>query len=409
MDRSRRWLLKSSGMALAALGTGAFPGFLTRAAFAGAPAGKKALVVLFLRGGADSLSVVPPLGDPAYAALRPNLALTGSALPLESGWGLHPALAPLVPLWKDGALGLVVAAGQPSPTRSHFDAQDFMEAGTPGHRDPQGFLNRALAAGPAEEPSVFRAVAVQPRLPRSLWGPQQALSINALEDLQIRGGAAGLQAAPGFEQLYAGAVDQALRVTGGEAFSAIHEAASGALARAEPQNGATYPPGQLGQRLRDIARLVHADVGLQIAATEIGGYDTHVQQGADQGQLANQLGALGRALGAFAQDLGPRLGDVCVVAMTEFGRTARENGTRGTDHGTASFMLVIGGIGVRGGRVHGRWPGLGPGQLFEERDLAVTTDYRAVLSEVMSRHLHLPAVEPVFPGFNPSPVGVFAA
>jgi uncharacterized protein (DUF1501 family) len=417
VDHSRRWLLRTSGVALAALGTSGFglPGFLERAARAGAPAAKKALVVLFLRGGADGLSVVPPLGDPAYASLRPNLALAPagrgdrSALPLESGWGLHPALAPLLPLWKDGALALVVAAGQPSPSRSHFDAQDYMEAGTPGTRATQGFLNRALEAGTAEPANPFRAVAVQPRLPRSLWGPQPALSVGALDDLQLRGGPAGAVATPTFEALYADAVDRALRDTGGEAFSALHEAASGALSRTQqPQNGAAYPPGPLAQRLRDIARLIHADVGLEIAATEAGGFDTHVQQGAEQGQLANQLRGLGGALAAFAQDLGPKLGDVCVVAMTEFGRTARENGTRGTDHGTASVMLALGGIGIRGGRVHGRWPGLGAAQLYEGRDLAVTTDYRAVLAEVLSRHLRLPAVERVFPGYAPAPVGLFA-
>jgi uncharacterized protein (DUF1501 family) len=401
----RRLFLKSSGLAF--LGLGLAPGFLARAA-AQTTHGRKTLVLVFLRGGADGLSLVPPVGDPAYYAARPTLALPrpgvdGGALKLDATFGLHPALAALLPLWQSGSLAVVHAAGLQGATRSHFDAQDFCETGTPGLKTTQdGFLNRSLQQLPEPGAGAFRAVALQGTLPRSLQGAAQAVAVEGLSSFHLAG-KGGLDS---FEALYAGAVDQALRSTGQEAFEALRAAASAELSKSPPQNGAVYAKTPLARRLQDTARLVRAGVGLEVVATEMGGWDTHVGEGGATGQLANRLRELGEALAAFAQDLGPRLDSVTVVVMTEFGRTVRENGNRGTDHGTASAMLALGG-GVRGGRVYGQWHGLdGPG-LFENRDLAITIDVRSVLSEALRATLAPPDLTTVFPGFSGQRVGVF--
>jgi uncharacterized protein (DUF1501 family) len=401
----RRFFLKSSGLAF--LGLGFAPGFLARAA-AQTTRGKRTLVLVFLRGGADGLSFVPPVGDPAYYAARPTLALPrpgadGGALKLDATFGLHPALSSLLPLWQSGSLAVVQSAGLQGATRSHFDAQDFCETGTPGLKTTQdGFLNRSLQQLPEPGAGAFRAVALQGTLPRSLQGAAQAVAVEGLSSFHLSG-KGGLD---NFEALYAGAVDQALRSTGQEAFEALRAAASAELSKSPPQNGAVYAKTPLARRLQDTARLVRAGVGLEVVATEMGGWDTHVGEGNATGQLANRLRELAEALAAFAQDLGPKLDDVTVVVMTEFGRTVRENGNRGTDHGTASVMFALGG-GVHGGRVYGNWRGLdGPG-LFENRDLAITIDVRSVLSEALRATLAPPNLGNVFPGFAGQRVGVF--
>jgi uncharacterized protein (DUF1501 family) len=401
----RRLFLKSSGLAF--LGLGFAPGFLARAA-AQTTHGRRTLVLVFLRGGADGLSLVPPVGDAAYYAARPTLALPqpgtdGGALKLDATFGLHPALSSLLPLWQSGSLAVVHSAGLQGATRSHFDAQDFCETGTPGLKTTQdGFLNRSLQQLPEPGAGAFRAVALQGTLPRSLQGAAQAVAVEGLSSFHLSG-KAGLDS---FEALYAGAVDQALRSTGQEAFEALRAAASAELSKSPPQNGAVYAKTPLARRLQDTARLVRAGVGLEVVATEMGGWDTHVGEGNATGQLANRLRELGDALAAFAQDLGPRLDTVTVVVMTEFGRTVRENGNRGTDHGTASAMFALGG-GVHGGRVYGNWRGLdGPG-LFENRDLAITIDVRSVLSEALRATLAPPDLTTVFPGFAGQRVGVF--
>jgi uncharacterized protein (DUF1501 family) len=401
----RRLFLKSTGLAF--LGLGFAPGFLARAV-AQTTRARRTLVLVFLRGGADGLSVVPPVGDAAYYAARPTLALPqpgteGGALRLDGTFGLHPALSALLPLWQSGSLAVVHAAGLVGATRSHFDAQDFCETGTPGLKTTQdGFLNRCLQQLPEPGAGAFRAVALQGTLPRSLQGSAQAVAVEGLSSFHLTG-KTGLDS---FEALYAGAVDQALRSTGQEAFEALRAAASAELSKSPPQNGAVYAKTPLARRLEDTARLVRAGVGLEVVATEMGGWDTHVGEGTATGQLANRLRELGEALAAFAQDLGPKLDTVTVVVMTEFGRTVRENGNRGTDHGTASAMLALGG-GVRGGRVYGSWRGLdGPG-LFENRDLAITIDVRSVLSEALRATLAPPDLTRVFPGFAGPRVGVF--
>lgn len=396
---SRRFLLKASGLSFVGLATA--PGFLARAAEV-APRSNKVLVTLFLRGGADGLSLVPPVGDPDYHLARPTLALQSpgsgenAVLRLDDTFGLHPGLAPLLPLWNDKALAVVHAAGLPQAVRSHFDAQDFMETGTPGVKSTHdGYLNRALEALPAEKASTFRAVALQPTLPRALVGTSPALALGALSEFRLRGSQSGTTT---FAALYAGALDEALRTTGAEATEALSLVEGTRLASLPPANGAEYPRSPLGKRLQDIARLIRSDVGLQVAATEAGGWDTHVGQGAP-GAFAARAKDLGDSLGAFARDLGPRLSDVLVVVMTEFGRTVKENGSRGTDHGTGGAMLVLGG-GVRGGRVAGPWKGLARAHLLDERDVPTLTDYRAVLSEALVGHLGLRSTAPVFPGYE---------
>lgn len=381
----RRDFLKVLGLSLPAL----------QRALAQSPAGKT-LIVIFLRGGVDGLSMVQPTGDRALAALRPGLIHQGAKL--DGFFSLHPAMKGLLPLYATKQLAVLHAVGQANASRSHFEAQDFIESGLAGMKRPDGFLNRALAGVSSD--SAFRAVAVQNALPRSLAGDAPALAFPALAQFRVGGGGGT------FESLYAEAVDEALRTSGHEAFESLDTVKSRNLAKQEPQNGAQYPKGALGKRLEDLARLIHADVGLRIGVTEMTGFDTHQGQGADAGQLANRLQELGDSLAAFAMDLGPKLDDVVVVTMTEFGRTARENGTRGTDHGTASASLVLGG-GVRGGRVISRWPGVGPGTLFEDRDLAVTTDLRAVLAEAIAA-ADIPAKpSDVFPDFTPAKLGLF--
>jgi uncharacterized protein (DUF1501 family) len=396
---SRRQFLRSAG-ALAALG--AVPGFLGRALAASTTSTGRTLVLVFLRGGADGLSIVPPVGDPAYRAARPTLALAppgkdGGALRLDDVFALHPALAPLLPLWSDGTLGIVHAAGLPGATRSHFDAQDFCESGTPGNKSTaDGWLNRAIRRASGTE-GAFRVVAVQPTLPRMLVGDAPAVAMSSLGQFRLPGGPGGSAA---FDALYSQAVDTALRTTGLETFEALREAGSAKLAQLPPANGAEYGNAPIARRLQDVGRLIRSGVGLQVAVTDMGGWDTHVGEGAEKGQLAARLTELGGALAAFSRDLGARWADTRVVVMTEFGRTARENGNRGTDHGTASVMLVLGG-GVRGRRVVGGYRGLGRSELFEERDLAIGTDVRSVLWDAARAQLDLRDASTVFPAFSP--------
>ena len=405
MKIDRRFFLKSSGLAM--LGIGFAPEFLSRALAARASPNKKVLIAIFQRGGADGLSMVPPIGDPHYYSLRPTLAISRpgdgelTAVALDDTFGLHPALAALKRFYDGGSLAIIHAVGSPKPTRSHFDAQDFMEAGTAGELSQDGWLNRAMQAYPQNPSSAFRAVALQQNLPRSLFGTIPAVAMGSIGDFKLRTGRLSTLASRSFESLYTRALDVAIRNTGGETFEALHLIEDAKLEEVPAQNGAEYPNSTLAKRLRDIARLIRADIGLEIAATDCGGWDTHVSQGNAQGQLAGRLKELGDSLAAFATDLGDQMADVCVVTMTEFGRTVRENGNRGTDHGTASAMMVLGGA-VRGRRVLGNWRGLSEPNLYEGRDLAVGTDFRAVLAEVLASHLGISKLTPVFPGFDRS-------
>ncbi|MFP2959152.1 DUF1501 domain-containing protein [Myxococcus sp. 1LA] len=405
---TRRQLLRALGPTVAGLAL--TPGALGRA-FAASPraAARGTLVTVFLRGGADGLSLVPPMEDAAYHRARPTLALKDqgpeAALKLSGPFGLHPRLEALMPLWRDGQLAVLHGVGLPEPVRSHFDAQDFVESGTPGRKStPDGWLNRALDE---EDGAALRAVALQPTLPRALFGDAGAVAMGRLEEFRLRGGRRGDEATRGFSALYAGAVDEALRTTGQGAFEAMSLLDEERLAKLPARAEVDYPKGQLGQRLRDIARLIHGDVGLEVAATELGGWDTHAAQGAATGAFANRCQELGGALAAFAQDLGPRLERVTVVVLTEFGRTVRENGSRGTDHGVGSAMFVLGG-GVKGGKVYGRFEPLEMDRLQDGRDVPAWTDVRAPLAEVLRARRPGVALDKVFPGFaSSSSLGLF--
>ncbi|MBI1750415.1 MAG: DUF1501 domain-containing protein [Acidobacteria bacterium] len=408
MNITRRYFLKSSGVAM--VGLSAMPSFLTRAVLASPlPAGgkRKILVVLFQRGAMDGLNAVIPYGESDYYRLRPTIAIPQprpgrgdqqTAIDLDGFFALHPSLALLEPLFKQKQLAIVHAAGSPDTTRSHFDAQDYMESGTPGRKSTEdGWLNRALQTEKVEAATPFRAVAMGTNLPRALKGAAPAVALPDVRQFQMM--AASPMVEGGFEAVYAQTVDKALRGTGTETFEAIDMLRKANPQRYQPENGATYPQGRFGQNLLQVAQLIKANIGLEVAFLDSGGWDHHVNEGAVQGQLSNLLRDLGQGLAAFHRDLGDRMADIVLVTMSEFGRTAAENGTRGTDHGHANCMFVMGGD-VNGGKVHGKWPGLGAGQLYEGRDLALTTDFRTVLSELLARHMGHAALSTVFPGFS---------
>ena len=407
---SRRVFLRHGSFALVSLGFA--PSFLARTALA-APRRARRLIAIFQRGAVDGLNMVVPYGEDDYYRSRPTIALARpgrgdqSALDLDGFFGLNPRLQPLAPLFASRDLAIVHACGSPDATRSHFDAQDYMESATPGVKSTgDGWLNRYLQARRDEEATTFRAVAMSAQLPRTLQGKAPALAMSQIEQFGLRSDAMTAS----FEAQYAAAADQVLNGTGREAFDAMKTLRRADPARYRPENGATYPRSPFGQSLQQIAQLAKADVGLEVAFAEVGGWDTHVNQGGAQGQLATRLDDFARGIRALVDDLGSRMADTVVVTMSEFGRTLAENGNRGTDHGHGNAMMVIGG-GVRGRKVYGRWPGLKPEQRYDGRDLAITTDFRDVFAEIVVRHLGLADPAPVFPGFKPDPArfpGLFA-
>lgn len=411
----RRYFVKSGAIALATMGLS--PSFLRRMTFGmelpGVQKGK-VLICLFQRGAADALNVVVPFGERAYYQMRPNIAIPApssgalSAIDLDGFFGLHPSLAPLKRLWDSGVLAPIHAVGSPSSTRSHFDAQDYMESGTPDVKGTSdGWLNRYLAAsGTCEQCQVrpFRAVSMTPQTPRVLQGAAPTVAMDSLDQFAVRSGG---DAAARLEALYRTGSSEIVHGAGSEMFDAVKMLKSADPQRYQPENGAEYPRSQFGQRLRQIAQLIRSDVGLEIAFADIGGWDTHVNQGSVQGQLANRLDDFALSIAALTSDLGDRMENVVVLTMSEFGRMARQNGNGGTDHGHAGAMFAIGGS-VKGTKVYGKWPGLAPEQLFEGRDLALTTDFRTVLAEVASAHLGATKVDAIFPGFKAtSRLGLF--
>jgi uncharacterized protein (DUF1501 family) len=410
---NRRIFLRNSGLAMVGIGTA--PMWLKRALYAAdAPSPrKKILVAIFQRGAADGLNVVVPHGEKAYYDLRPTIAIPrpsasgersgDTAIDLDGFFGLHPSLAPLKPLYAAQHLAIVDAVGSPDPTRSHFDAQDYMESGTPGLKSTDsGWMNRALPKIEGKE-SPVRAVALGAQLPRAMRGREPALALQSIGGFQVRDEDAAMQ----FEQMYKASKDPVLQAAGRETFEAMAMLQSIQKQPYTPAAGADYR-GPFGNSLKQIAQLIKSDVGVEMAFADIGGWDNHfneVAQKSTEGQLANRLQEFGTSLAAFWQDMGDRMQDVVVVTMSEFGRTARENGSRGTDHGHANSMFVMGG-GVKGGRVYGKWPGLEREQLYEGRDLALTTDFRDVLGELVSRHMGNPSVNGVFPGYRPNFLGL---
>ncbi len=407
----RRAFVKSGALALVTMGLS--PSFLRRTAFGAqltqAPKGKT-LICLFQRGAADALNIVVPHGDKSYYGLRPSIAIPrpaglsrtvsrDAAIDLDGFFGLHPSLAPFKPLYDRGLLAPVHAVGSPSTTRSHFDAQDYMETGTPDIKGtPDGWLNRYLAVqGTCDECHVspFRAVSLTQQTPRIMEGASEVVAMNSLNEFTVR--ASGSQVER-LEALYRTGSADLIHGAGTEMFEAVKMLKAANPQKYAPRNGAEYPRSQFGQRLLQIAQLIKADVGLEIAFADVGGWDTHVNQGAATGQLAARLDDFAQSIAALVTDLGDRMDDVLILTMSEFGRMARENGNRGTDHGHAGALFVIGGD-VKGGKVHGKWPGLETEQLYEGRDLALTTDFRSVFSEVTARHLGASKLEAIFPGF----------
>lgn len=398
---SRRLFLRASAMTAGVLGTA--PGWLLRAAAQGSSK-QRILVVIFQRGAADGLNVVAPFFEPRYYQLRPSINVprpsgitpTTPAPPiapnvsidLDGRFALHPSLQPLKPLWDSGQLAIIHAAGSPDASRSHFDAQEFMECGTAGVKREDGWLNRALPVGGTGSP--LRAVALGNKMPRTLKGDRGALAMNDLSKFQF-----GDAATSGIlERLYGQSSDAGLKRQGTGLFEAARSLEAIRLQPSTPPQGTQYL-GEFGRRLQQVARLIKANVGVEVAFVDMDGWDHHANE---VGQLTNMLREFGTSLAAFSRDLGDRMADTVIVTMSEFGRTAAENGNGGTDHGHGGVMMVLGGS-VRGGSMYGPWPGLEPEQLFEQRDLAVTTDFRDVLGELVRDHMGQ-KTDTVFPDYT---------
>ncbi len=408
--------LGAVGVSLALL-----PRWMPRLAFAQTPAqaSGNTLVCVFLRGGIDGLNVVVPYGDGAhYYDPRPTLSLpepgaeADAVLDLDGYFGLHPALSSLKELYDAGALAFVHATGLTSETRSHFDAQLFMEYGTPDDKTTgQGWLNRHLQATAARNGSPFRAIGMGAQVPTSLQGQFSPLALRSIADFHLSGREDQLQSLRQLlGQLYAiDAPSTVLENQAALAFSALEQLEALDVANYKPANSANYPNDdeEFGLALRQVAQLIKADVGLEVACIDLGGWDTHENQGAREGYFADLLAIYGRGLSAFYTDLGEHMRSVTVVTMSEFGRRVGENANAGTDHGHGNFMLLMGG-GVQGGQVLTRWPTLAP-EALRDGDLAITIDYRDVLAEVVRYRLGNDDLGFVFPQYTPNPLGLITS
>ena len=406
MNISRRYFIKNGGLAM--LGMAALPAFLQRAVAASTTPNKKKMVVLFQRGAMDGLNVVIPFGERNYYNLRPTIAIpeprrsnADTVIDLDGFFGLHPSLAPLMPIYQTAR-----TRDRPRSRLARSHPLAFRRPGFYGIRNARQKGNRRRLVEPRhainarrKSNSVSRR-SIWPLPPRTLQGTAPAVAIPDLKQFKMYGPQQTVEG--GFEAMYAQTVDQALRGVGHETFEAVDQLKKINPDKYQPENGAAYPKNRFGQSLMEIAELFKADVGLEVAFLDSGGWDHHVNEGGAQGQLANLLRDLGQGIAAFHQDMGDRMSDVVFVSMSEFGRTARENGNRGTDHGHANCMFVMGGD-IKGGRVYSRWPGMSEGQLHDGRDLAVTTDYRSVLGEILSRHMRDENLKTVFPGFANDP------
>jgi len=398
-----------------AAGTGALAGLAsqglsTRMAFAAEPYAGDVLVVLSLRGGFDGLNTFVPTSEPKYVQVRPNIGIPQNALiPLDANFGLHPAMQPLMPFWNDGTFGVVQAVGMSNPTRSHFEAMEEMERAAPGTSIRSGWLDRTL--GLRDVASAFQAVQLGSGMASSAFlGNSPELAMWSVDSFEL-----------------SGAWDDTERQRWRQALNGLHDGAPaqilapaattlGALATASqlqeagytPDPAANYPNTDLGRALRDVARVIKADIGLQVAAVDFGDWDMHVDLGSvDAGWLFDKLDEMARALAAFATDLGSRFADTTVVSMTEFGRSLVENGSGGVDHGHGQAVMLLGG-GVVGGQVHGTWPGLEDDALVDG-DLAGTTDYRQLLAEVLEKRCGASGISTVFPGASSERIGVVRA
>jgi uncharacterized protein (DUF1501 family) len=432
-DLSRRRFLQFTAAAAGAAQFGAFGDRLwavPKAAVPGVTLGGEgqALVVIFLRGAADVLNMIIPYGDADYEAKRPTLAsnLADGLLKLDDTFAMHPALAPLEREWAAKMFAPIVCTGSPHTTRSHFDAQDWMEFAAPGNRSVrEGWVNRYLAASETPDASEFRALGLQQLLPRSLRGQYPVLAVPSNSGKRRAG-----KTLDRFEDFYgdgtmleggdsmmgpreddaAGVVNsgrvtiETLRrfqqiVAEGERTARIREKSAGTTT----VSGTSYPDSRFGKALRTLSVVLKAQEGVEVAGIDFGGWDDHAQEGGIEGRMADRMSDLARGLSTFAGDLGPLMEKTTVVVMSEFGRTVRENGNNGTDHGHGTTMLVLGG-GVKGGKVHGDWRGLADDALYQGRDLAVTTDFRDVLHSILGNGLGFEAPKGFFPDYKPTEV-----
>jgi uncharacterized protein (DUF1501 family) len=417
---SRRGFLKRGGIALFGIGLmGGIPSFMAEAAASQKRSrlykGKRVLVCIFQRGAMDGLMAVTPFEDKYLKAARPDLSLAsaqgtpGALIDLDGRWGLHPGMKAFEPIFREGRLAIVHGIGSPNNTRSHFDAQDYMESGTPFNKgEASGWLNRAVGLMGHDALTPFAAVSLTSALPRSFYGDNPSLAISNLQDfaIQLKGNPAVAKvAAKSWEELYDQTTSGLLQETGRESFEAIKVLQSADLRNYRPANAAVYPSSPLGGSLRQIAQLVKMDVGLEVAFTESNGWDTHFNQGTDNGIFARNVADLSNSIAAFWTDLGTFQDEVTVMTMTEFGRTVHQNGTGGTDHGRGSCNFILGN-GVLGGKVHGQVAELAAENLEDGRDLAVTTDFRGVFSAVADAHLQISDDKVLFPGWEGMKAGV---
>ncbi len=418
---TRRVFLKSGGLALFGAGLmGGIPAFLAEAAAQGKTARPykkgKIMVCIFQRGAMDGLMAVTPFTDRYLEEARPGLFMSAAKnasgeplIDLDGKFGLHPSMTTFEPLFREKRLAIVHGIGSPNNTRSHFDAQDYMESGTPFNKNTSsGWLNRVAGLMGHDAVSPFRSVSLTASLPRSLYGDNPSVAISNLRDfsIQMKGIPKAVNfAAKGFEDLYDETASDLISQTGRESFDAVKILQQADLKGYKPAGKAQYPASSLGNSLKQIAQLIKMDVGLEIAFTESGGWDTHLNQGRDTGVFARKIGDLSSSIAAFWTDIEAYQDEVVVMTMTEFGRTVKQNGTGGTDHGRASCNFILGND-VNGGIVHGSVAPLAVENLEDGRDMPVTTDFRAVFSEVASRHLQVKNNEALFPGWKGQTIGV---
>ncbi|MCC6602844.1 MAG: DUF1501 domain-containing protein [Anaerolineae bacterium] len=416
---SRRTFLSRGAQSAAALLFGhklvALPTWMPRISLADphvGPAGDT-LVCIFLRGGADGLNMIVPHGDEAYYQHRPligiarpddNKAVNGRTVDLDGFFGLHPALAPLHDLYAAGDLAFIHATGSPDETRSHFEAMDLMERGATENGDYTGWLARHLATLDSGNSSSLRAIGVSDMLPASLTGAVSSTALQSIADYHLAGRSERVgQMTNLLQTLYSQNQDM-LTAAAQQTFASIEVLGKldtvGYVAGGRP-----YPETAFGQAMRLVAQLIKAEVGVEVACVDVDGWDTHVAQGGAVGTMAANLAELADGLAAFYEDLPVQMGSVTVVVMSEFGRRVQENGGLGTDHGHGSMMMTLGG-GLNGGRVYARWPGLHDEQLVGPGDLAVTTDYRDVLGEIIQKRLNNPLLPAIFPGYTVTPLGL---
>ena len=415
---SRKGFIKGAGLALFGIGVGGVPTFIARAAssskFINPYKKNKILVFIFQRGAMDGLMAVTPFTDSYLQAARPTLFMSAAKasiskplIDLDGRFGLHPSMQPFEQLFKNKQLAVVHGMGSPNNSRSHFDAQDYMESGTPFNKGTaSGWLNRAVGLL-GHDATPFRAVSLTSSLPRSFYGDNETIAIKNLQDfaIQTRDNPTTNIAAKSFEELYDQTSSSLLSKTGKESFDAVKMLQKTDIKNYKPADGANYPNSPLGNALKQIAQLIKLDVGLEVAFAESGGWDTHYNQGTDNGIFARNVNDFSNSISAFWTDMGTLQDDVTLMTTTEFGRTVNQNGTGGTDHGRASCSFILGND-VNGGKVHGSIQPLSVENLADGRDLAVTTDFRSIFCEVADRHLKINNDKLLFPDWDGVKIGV---